>query len=174
MKLMDGLIFFSLIFLCIFCFLVMPIIFLNDSFAQWMLQPLPAPKPDQNICCTYLVNKSDIFPPKIFIESDKLVEGTTVLKIKIMDDSPLKNKALIYTKGNKNITTYLAKSHTGEYSALVKVSFPETLVKVNAVDTNGNSATVIKKIMVTNNPLLSFLKFIEHFFEMMVLLEQSD
>lgn len=151
-------------FLYLFFIVVFQTIFFSESFAQWMLQPLPAPKPDENNCCGYFVNKSDIFPPKVFIDSNKLVEGVNILKLKIVDDSPLKIKELTYSKGDKNITTYLAKTHTGEYRALLKVLSPSTVVKVNVMDSNGNSATFVKNFTVANNnnPLLSIFKFIQY------------
>ncbi len=120
------------------------------SYAQWMIPPMPSPTLPHytSACCRSGINSSDIKPPEISILTDKLYEGNNVLKLKIMDDSPLKMRAISYSVGNHSITTYLAKEHNNEYRALLKVLPPSTKVEVTALDLNDNYAKLVKEIKV--------------------------
>ena len=111
---------------------------------------MPSPLPNSSICCTNNINKSDIKPPQITIATEKLFEGNNVLKLKILDDSPLKKRGLNYTMGNNMVTTYLAKEHNNEYRALVKVYPPSSEIIVTAVDMNDNVARLVKVLEVKN------------------------
>jgi hypothetical protein len=132
------------------------------SYSQIMMPPLPSPSSNPSFCCKNNINRSDVFPPMILITTEKLYEGINVLKVKILDDSPLKMKEMIYSVGKTNITTYLAKGLNKEYKALVKANFPTTKIKVTAIDLNGNSATVVKEIKV-EKLLDSFISTITKF-----------
>jgi hypothetical protein len=131
----------------------------NLSYSQWIIPPMPSPLPNASICCTNNINKSDIKPPQITIATEKLFEGNNVLKLKILDDSPLKKRGLNYTMGNNMVTTYLAKEHNNEYRALVKVYPPSSKIIVTAVDTNDNVARLVKVLEVKNG----FGNLIENF-----------
>lgn len=122
----------------------------NLSYSQWIIPPMPSPLPNASVCCPNYINKSDIYPPQITITTEKLFEGNNVLKLKILDDSPLKKRSLNYTNGNNMVTTYLAKEHNNEYRALVKVNPPSSKIIVTAVDVNDNVARLVKVLEVKN------------------------
>jgi hypothetical protein len=122
----------------------------NLAYSQWIIPPMPSPLPNASICCLNDINKSDITPPQITITTEKLFEGNNVLKLKILDDSPLKKRSLNYTNGNNMATTYLAKEHNNEYRALVKVNPPSSKIIVTAVDMNDNVARLVKVLEVKN------------------------
>ena len=119
-------------------------------YAQWMIPPMPSPFPPPytTTCCNSATNSSDIKPPEISLLTDKLSEGNNVIKLKILDESPLKMRAISYSVGNQTITTYLAKEHNNEYRALLKVLPPSTKVEVTAIDLNGNYAKMVKELKV--------------------------
>jgi hypothetical protein len=155
----------------IFLFLIISInifIFFSISFnyfiaySQIIMPPLPSPPSNPSFCCKNNINRNDVFPPMILITTEKLHEGINVLKVKILDDSPLKMKEVIYSVEKTNITSYLAKGLNKEYKALVKVNFPTTKIKVIAIDLNGNSATAVKEIKV-EKLLDSFISAITKF-----------
>ncbi len=124
----------------------------NLSYAQWMIPPMPSPTPPSytSACCNSGTNSSDIKPPKISILTDTLYGGNNVLKLKILDESPLKMRVISYSVGNHSITTYLAKEHNNEYRALLKVLSPSTKVEVTAIDLNNNYAKLVKVLKVEN------------------------
>jgi hypothetical protein len=122
----------------------------NLSYSQWIIPPMPSPLPNASVCCPNDINKSDIYPPRITITTEKLFEGNNVLKLKILDDSPLKKRSLNYTNGNNMVTTYLAKEHNNEYRALVKVNPPSSKIIVTVVDMNDNVARLVKVLEVKN------------------------
>jgi hypothetical protein len=109
---------------------------------------MPSPIQNPSICCTNNINKSDIKPPQITITTGKLFEGNNVLKLKILDDSPLKKRGLNYTIGNKMVSTYLVKEHDNEYRALVKVYPSSSKIIVTAVYMNENVARLVKVLEV--------------------------
>jgi hypothetical protein len=115
-----------------------------------MIPPMPLPSGPSNSfgCCTSPINSSDITPPKIIIQTDTLYDGNNVLKLKILDESPLIMRAISYSVGNHSITTYLAKEHNNEYKALVKVIPPSTKIEITAIDLNHNYAKLVKEIKV--------------------------
>jgi hypothetical protein len=120
------------------------------SYAQWIIPPMPMPASPTYTpnCCSQGINRSDTTPPKIIILTDTLYEGNNVLKLKILDESPLKMRAISYSMGNHSITTYLAKEHDNEYRALLKVLPPSSKVEVTAIDLNDNYAKFVKDIKV--------------------------
>ncbi len=122
----------------------------NLSYAQWMFPPMPSPTTPTytTTCCNSGINTSDITPPEIAILTDTLYDGNNVLKLKILDGSPLKMRSISYSVGNHSITTYLAKEHNNEYRALLKVLPPSTKVEVTAIDLNDNYAKLVKEIKV--------------------------
>jgi hypothetical protein len=134
-----------------FTFILIVIFYtLHLSYAQWVMQPLPLPRPPDPDCCSSSNLRNDTTPPKIIITTNILYEGNNVLKLKIEDESPLKLRGINFTQGNKNIETYLAKKQNQEYIALVKVVPPFTEIQVRAVDVNDNSATLVQQIKVEN------------------------
>ncbi len=123
----------------------------NVSYAQWMIPPVPSPSmpPYASDCCNSGINSSSsISAPEISIWTDKLFDGNNVLKLKILDQYPLKMRGISYSVGNHSITTYLAKEHNNEYRALLKVLAPSTKVEVTAIDINNNYAKLVKEIKV--------------------------
>ena len=130
--------------------------FHDKSYAQWILQPPPPPGPPQSVCCNDGENLSDTTPPKISILTDSLHKGNNVIKLKILDESPLIIRGISYSVGNKTVVTYLAKEHNSEYIALLKVLPPYTNVEVKAIDVNGNFALEAKKIKVDDSGFSAF------------------
>jgi hypothetical protein len=120
------------------------------SYGQWMIPPMPSPAlpPYTNACCSSGTNTSNITSPEISILTDTLNEGNNVIKLKIVDNLPLKMRGISYSVGNNSITTYLAKEHNNEYRALLKVISPSTKVEVTAIDMNDNYAKLVKEIKV--------------------------
>lgn len=123
-----------------------------ESHAQWIMPPMPMPDPSSadDKCCSNVVNFTDIEPPVIIIENEILYEGNNVIKMRILDDSPLKTRSISYSVDNVSKATYLAKLHNNEYKALLKVKSPITKVEVAALDVNDNLAKVAKSIKVEN------------------------
>jgi len=115
-----------------------------------MTPPMPSPdlSPYISTCCKNGINSSDISPPVISILTDRLYEGNNVLKLKILDESPLKMRAVSYNVEKNNITTYLAKEHNNEYPALLKGRPPHTIIEVTAIDLNNNYAKLVKEFKV--------------------------
>jgi hypothetical protein len=122
----------------------------NLSYAQWMIPPMPSPilPSYPSSCCSSGINRSDITPPAISISTDTLSEGNNVLKLKILDKSPLKMRSISYSVGNHSITTYLAKEHNNEYRALLNVLPPSSKIEVSAIDLNDNYAKLVKVLKV--------------------------
>jgi hypothetical protein len=139
-----------IILIIIIILLWIPIYVDNLSYSQWIIPPMPSPLPNPSICCINNINKSDIKPPQITITTEKLFEGNNVLKLKILDDSPLKKRGINYTMGSNMVTTYLAKEHNNEYRALVKANPPSSKIIVTAVDMNDNVARLVKVLEVKN------------------------
>ena len=138
-------------FLAVFCFALVLIYYDHydyKSHAQWILQPPPPPGPPKAACCDVATNSNDTKPPQISIMTEKLQEGNNVIKLKIIDESPLVIRGISYTSGNKSVVTYLAKEHNSEYIALLKVLPPYAQVTITAIDVNGNYAQFTKKIKV--------------------------
>jgi len=126
------------------------------SYAQWILPPMPSLESDLSKCCNDDINRNDTQPPQITILTDTLYEGNNVLKVKILDDSPLNKRGISYSVENNSITTHLAKENSIIYKALIKVQFPFTKVDISAVDAHGNYAKSIKEIKVEKgNVILS-------------------
>ncbi|MEJ7641841.1 MAG: hypothetical protein WKF36_06560 [Candidatus Nitrosocosmicus sp.] len=138
-------------FLVISCFALILIYYDPHDYAshaQWILQPPPPPGPSKPVCCDVATHSNDTKPPQISIVTEKLYEGNNVIKLKIIDESPLIIRGISYTGVNKSVITYLAKKHNSEYTALLKVSPPYTKVTITAIDVNGNHAKLAKNIKV--------------------------
>jgi len=129
--------------------------FLPLSYAQWIIPPpMPSLESDTSNCCDNDINRNDTQPPKITILTDILYEGNNVLKLKILDDSPLNKTGISYSVGKKIVTTNLAKDNSIAYKALIKVQVPSTIVDVSAVDLHGNYAKSIKEIKVEKGNII--------------------
>ena len=79
-------------FLAVFCFASVLIYYDHYDYkthAQWILQPPPPPGPPKAACCDVATNSNDTKPPQISIMTEKLQEGNNVIKLKIIDESPL-------------------------------------------------------------------------------------
>jgi len=143
-----------LLFITIPLFLIL-LLYYNcvTAYAQWMLPSIPSPYMKDTRCCKYVLNKSDTFPPKIMLDTNKLHEGTNVLYLEIIDDSPLVRQEVNYSVGNDSKTAILAKAFDNKYRALLKVLPPISNLQVEAMDVNGNSAQLKMNLGVEeNNP----------------------
>ncbi len=141
----------------IYCIILLISVYLYSlpvSYAQWILPPLPSLESDLSKCCNDNINRNDTQPPQITILTDTLYEGNNILKVKILDDSPLNKTEISYSVGNNSITTFLAKDNSIVYKALIKVQLPFTKVDISAVDIYGNYAKSIKEIKVDKGNIL--------------------
>lgn len=147
-----------LLFVTIPLFLIL-LLFCNyvTVYAQWMLPSIPSPYMKDAQCCNYVLNKSDTFPPKILVVTDKLHEGTNILYLKIIDDSPLMHQEVKYSVGNDSKAVVLAKAFDSEYRALVKVVPPISNIQVEATDVNKNHAQLNKNLVVDENDPISIM-----------------
>ena len=76
---------------------------------------MPSLESDTSNCCDNDINRNDTQPPKITILTDTLYEGNNVLKLKLLDDSPLNKTEVSYSVGKNIVTTHLAKDNSIAY-----------------------------------------------------------
>jgi predicted transcriptional regulator len=80
-----------------------------------------------------------------------------VFKVKIIDKSDLKYAEIRYVQNGKVVTQGLVRDPNDIYKVLMDARSPYALIVINAVDINGNKASVVKELNVTSleNSILS-------------------
>jgi hypothetical protein len=145
----------SSIFLIIF-FFIMFSMSKNLRQANAQMIPLPTPSPASKT----IDSKLDLIQdrnhgtgsPIIEFLTTSLLEGTSVLKVKITDKTDLSYAEMSYVKNGNVVTQGLLRDPNNVYKALIVAHQPSAVIVINAVDSHGQKASAIKQLIVTSLP----------------------
>jgi len=160
----NGFVMFSL--LCLFIGLS---ISEDHQQANGQLIPIPPPAPTQPPKATHFnlgpnqVNSS-ISSPTIQFLTNSLIEGGNVFRVKITDKSDIKIAEITYVQNDQIVTQGLVRDPNNIYKALIAVPLPSAVIVINAVDTYGRTASVVKVLDVTPLPNSIFGQITNFFF----------
>jgi len=141
------------------------VVFVN-IYAQ--MPPLPPPIPsisDKNDVnnLNLRIAPNDNNPPVIDIVNVNFKQGTNLFVVNITDESDLKIYQVKYVNSGDIIVKDLLKDQNNQYISLINVQPPSSIVVISAVDAAGNKATIVKEIIIVEEPFNFFNPFIYWF-----------
>jgi hypothetical protein len=129
----------------------------NQQQANAQLIPLPPPNLEPKTTHSPLEpghqakNDSNSSPIIEFLTTS-LIEGKNVLKVKITDKSDLRYTEVKYVQNGNVVTQGLVRDPNNVYKALIDSRSPSAVIMINAVDINGQRASVVKVLNVNSFP----------------------
>lgn len=120
-----------------------------DSWGQ--IPPIPPPPPsnsDLGRDKELKIAKGDKTPPKIEVITKELRQGKNVVEVRIIDDSDLKTKLIVYVKNRGLSSTSLVEDSENHYVGLIESLPPSTVIRIDATDAANNKATIYKQLVV--------------------------
>ena len=95
------------------------------------------------------ITKGDKTPPKIEVLTQELSRGKNVVEIRIIDESDIKTKQIVFVKQGALSSTSLVEDSKDHYVGLIEALSPSTVIRVDATDAANNKATIYKQLIVT-------------------------
>lgn len=129
----------------------------NQQQANAQLIPLPPPSLEPKTTHSPLepnhqATNDSISSPIIEFLTTSLIDGKNVLKVKITDKSDLRYAEIKYVQNGNVVTQGLVRDPNNVYKALIDSRSPSAVIIINAVDINGQRASVVKVLNVTSFP----------------------
>jgi hypothetical protein len=136
------------------------------QLAAGQVVPLPPPSPGSNAIDEPNQAPNDNKAPVIQPLTTEIKAGKSVFKVRISDESGLELGQIKYVHDGRILTADLVKEQNDVYKALIDVQPPSRIIVIDAVDQNGNAATIVKEYTIMPGP--DILKGIENFFSSII------